>query len=192
MLNEKIHLEYTISSAILSPIVSYFIYADIDQNLIVMFHKFLQAKYILAIAVVFLLLNALVFVIAGSVQSIHGYIEFIEFGFSPGEGKRPGIHLLEGLDMFMVAMVFLIFGLGIARLFIFDKMDNSQVPSWLNVHDIKGLKVLLWETILVTLVILCVTNLIKSPMKSWEVLIFPLVILILTIALYLMRGKEEH
>jgi hypothetical protein len=63
---------------------------------------------------------------------------------------------------------------------------------WLNVHDLKGLKVLLWETILVTLVILCVTNLIKLSSLSWETLIYPILILVLAAALFLMRGKESH
>jgi len=44
-------------------------------------------------------------------------------------------------------------GFGIARLFLFNKAPGEQVPSWLRFHEMKGLKVLLWETILVTLVI---------------------------------------
>lgn len=157
-----------------------------------MFTRLLHARYIFVIAVVFLLLNSLIFIVAGAVHSFHGIIEFFELGFMPDGESRPGLHLLEGLDMFMVAMVFLIFGLGVARLFIFDKVESSQVPSWLNIHDLKGLKILLWETILVTLVILCITNLVKHPAKAWEALVFPLVILILALALHLMRGKEGH
>jgi uncharacterized membrane protein YqhA len=157
-----------------------------------MFSRLLQARYVFLIAVVFLLLNSIIFILAGAVHSFHGIIEFIELGFLPDEESRPGLHLLEGLDMFMVALVFLIFGLGIARLFIFDKIESSQIPSWLNIRDLKGLKILLWETILVTLVILCVTNLVKHPARTWEALIFPIIILILTLALYLMRGKDSH
>ncbi len=157
-----------------------------------MFGKLLLVRYFFVIAVAILLLNAFIFLLVGAVHSIHGFIEFINVGFSPNDESRPGISLLEGLDSFMVSLVFLIFGLGIARLFIFDKMESNLIPKWLNFNDLKGLKILLWETILVTLVILCVSNLIKFPTRSWEALIFPIIILILSLALFLMKGKESH
>lgn len=157
-----------------------------------MFHKMLYVRYILLVAVVFLLLSACAFIIVGSIHCLHGFVELARHDFLPTEEARPGLHLLEGLDAYMVALIFMIFGLGIARLFVFDKANVEGLPAWLNIHDIKELKVLLWETILVTLVILCVTNLAKHPVRSWEVLLFPGVILILSLALYFVRGKESH
>lgn len=157
-----------------------------------MFDKLMRLRYLVGIAVIFLLINAFVFVVVGAVHCIHGYIEFVKVAFYPIDGARPGLHLVEGLDAFMLSLLFMIFGLGVARLFIFDKYNVEHIPAWLNIHDLKGLKVLLWETILVTLVILCVTNLIKFPGRSWETLIYPVLILILSAALFLMRGKESH
>ena len=157
-----------------------------------MFDKLLNLRYVVIIAVFFLLINSLVFIVVGVVHCIHGYIEFVNIGFYSTGESRPGLYLMEGLDAFMLAIVFLIFGLGVARLFVFDKHSVDRIPAWLNIHDLKGLKVLLWETILVTLVILCVTNLIKLSSLSWETLIYPILILILSAALFLMRGKESH
>lgn len=128
----------------------------------------------------------------GVVHCIHGYNEFVDINFRSSGESRPGLDLMEGLDAFMIALAFLIFGLGITRLFIFDKHHVERVPPWLNIRDLKGLKVLIWETVLVTLVILCVTNLIKFPSRSWDTLTYPILILILTAALFLMRGKESH
>jgi uncharacterized membrane protein YqhA len=156
-----------------------------------MFQKILAFRYILIIAVFFLLISSFVFIIVGAVLSIEGIIEFIHFGFIPNEEIRPGIKLLEGLDAFMIALIFMIFGMGIARLFLFDKDKDINVPSWLNIHDLKGLKILLWETILVTLVILSINPLVKGKVVSWEILIYPGFILILSLALFLMRGKEK-
>jgi len=155
-----------------------------------MFDKLLRIRYIFSIAVVFLLLSSLVFLIVGATQSLHGIIEFVSAGFVPNEEIRPGLHMLEGLDSFMISLVFFIFGLGIARLFIFDKAESKLIPGWLNIHNLKELKVLLWETILITLVILCLNSLIKSPAASWELLVLPILILILSAALFLMRVKE--
>lgn len=157
-----------------------------------MFEKLMLLRYAVIIAVFFLLTNSLVFIVVGVVHCIHGYVGFVDIGFRATEGSRPGLYLMEGLDAFMLALVFLIFGLGVARLFVFDQHSVAHIPAWLNIRDIKGLKVLLWETILVTLVMLCVTNLLKVSSHSWETLIYPTLILILAAALCLMRGKESH
>ena len=157
-----------------------------------MFEKLLRLRYVIIIAVFFLMLNSIVFLIVGAVHCIHGYKEFLSAGFYASEESRPGLYLMEGLDAFMLALTFMVFSLGLARLFIFDKVTVDRLPSWLNIHDLKGLKVLIWETILVTLVILCVTNILKYPGRSWDTLIFPALILILTVSLVLMRGKSSH
>jgi uncharacterized membrane protein YqhA len=156
-----------------------------------MFQKILGFRYVLIIAVFFLLISSLVFIIAGAVHCFEGIIEFIQVGFIPNENSRPGIKLLEGLDGFMVALIFMIFGLGIARLFLFDKDKDLNVPSWLQIHDLKGLKVLLWEAVLVTMVIMSINPILKKEMVSWEILIYPAFILILSLALFLMRGKGK-
>jgi uncharacterized membrane protein YqhA len=155
-----------------------------------MLKNLLNIRYLYLLSVLFLLINAIVFVIVGVVQSIQGYYAFITVGFHPKGIDRPGLFLLEALDAFMVSLVFLVFGLGVGRLFVFNKVDESILPAWLNVHNLKELKVLLWETILVTLVILSVTNVVKVPPKSWEDLVFPVFILILALALYFVRKAD--
>jgi uncharacterized membrane protein YqhA len=105
-----------------------------------MFKVLLQARYLFIIAVVFLLLNSVIFLIVGAVKTVHGYMEFIEIGFKPTGDVRPGLYILGGFDAFMIAMVCLIFGLGTARIFIYDKLESDRIPGWLNVHNIKETK----------------------------------------------------
>ena len=119
-----------------------------------MFRKLLSIRYIILAAVGILFLNSIFFIVGGTVFSVKGYIEFIQNGFIPSETYNPGLYILKGLDAFMLAIIFIIFGLGIARLFLFNNASEDQIPSWLRFNEMKGLKVLLWETILVTLVIL--------------------------------------
>src|SRR5688500_16131093 len=157
-----------------------------------MFDKLMHLRYVVIIAAFFLLINSLFFMIVGVVHCIQGYIKFVDIGFHSSKESRPGLYLMEGLDAFMIALAFLIFGLGIMRLFIFDKHKVQHIPAWLNIQDLKGFKILIWDTILVTLVILCVTNLVKFPSRTWDTLTYPMLILILTAALFLMRGKESH
>ena len=156
-----------------------------------MFRRLLSIRYIILVAVGILFINSIFFIIGGTVFSVKGYIEFIKNGFIPSENYNPGLYILKGLDAFMLAIIFIIFGLGIARLFLFNNASEDQIPSWLRFHGMKGLKVLLWETILVTLVIYCLQILLTNKELSLELLILPGAILLLAVALFFVRWKEQ-
>jgi uncharacterized membrane protein YqhA len=155
-----------------------------------MLQRLLRIRYIIIVAVGILFLNSIFFVIGGTVLSVKGYIEFTQNGFALSETYNPGMYILKGLDAFMLAIIFMIFGLGIARLFLFNNASDEQIPSWLRFHEIKGLKVLLWETILVTLVIYCLQVLMTHKELTPDLLILPAAILLLAAALFIVRWKE--
>jgi uncharacterized membrane protein YqhA len=151
-----------------------------------MFKKLLYVRYLFVIVVIFMMLNSLFFVIGGVIESIEGVRLFISHGLD--EEKKPGLKLLKGLDLFLISMVFMIFAIGIIRLFGIYKDNSDELPSWLNIHSFKELKVLLWETILVTLVVFTLTSIATDRSGlHWEMLILPGVILILSLSLYFMR-----
>jgi uncharacterized membrane protein YqhA len=157
-----------------------------------MFKRLLSIRYIIILAVCILLLNSVFFIVAGTLMSLKGYTEYIQNGLMPSDTYEPGMLILKGLDAFMLAIIFIIFGLGIARLFLFNSAPDDQIPSWLRFHEMKGLKVLLWETILVTLVIYCLQILLTSKELVLELLILPVAILLLTVALFFMRWREQN
>jgi len=156
-----------------------------------MLNKILRIRYVFIIAVFFTILNSLFFLVAGAVKSVKGYKIFLEDGFSV-EG-HPGLYLLEGLDYFLVSIVFLIFGLGVLNIFINYKKVDENLPDWLKIGSFMGLKILLWETVLVTLVVYSFTAVIaKVDSLQWNVLVLPAVILILTIAVVILKRSEKH
>ena len=155
-----------------------------------MIHKFTPFKYVYLLAVIILLISSVFFIITGTMHSIEGYRIFIEIGFLDKQEIFPALYLLDGLDFFMLSLVFMIFGLGIARLFIFHKSDGKRLPQWLNVKSLSELKLLLWKTILLTLVIFTVTYILKHPIDSWNTQILPSVILILSAALFLIHKTD--
>jgi uncharacterized membrane protein YqhA len=156
-----------------------------------MFQKLLRIRYVVLLAVGILFINSIFFIVGGTVFSVKGYIEYARNGFIPSETYNPGLYILKGLDAFMLAIIFIIFGLGIARLFLYNNAPEDQIPSWLRFHEMKGLKVLLWETILVTLVIYCLQILLTHKELSFELLILPGAILLLSVALFFVRWKEQ-
>jgi uncharacterized membrane protein YqhA len=144
--------------------------------------QLIHFRYLFAIAVVFMLVNSFFFILSGVALSIHGYIEF---------AIRPGLYLLESLDAFMVSLVFMIFGIGTANIFLFDKVQTEGNPAWLNISNLGELKTLMWKTILFTMVVFAVTQLVKNQQYTWGTLIFPLVILILSAAFFLVHQTKH-
>jgi uncharacterized membrane protein YqhA len=96
------------------------------------------------------------------------------------------------LDRFLIAVLFYIFGVGMIKLFMPELFRETDLPKWLDIRDIKELKVLLWETVLVTLMVVSVTELVSTKGElTWNSLIMPSVIAILSLSLFLMRSKVE-
>jgi uncharacterized membrane protein YqhA len=156
-----------------------------------MFKKILRVRFIILLGVIFTFINSAVFMIAGVVDSIHGYSLFIKHGISAE--YRPGLHLLNALDMFLVSIVFMIFALGIMKIFTHYHLPEVDLPGWLKISSFKELKILLWETILVTLVVFSLTGLVNTTEKlTWDHLVLPLIILILTASLYLVKKEDKH
>ena len=150
---------------------------------------FYKYRYLFLIAVIFLLLNSLAFIIMGVVESMEGYIDLLRSNFRSTEAHRPGTQLLDGLDLFVSALVFMIFGLGLGQLFVLNDTAYRSLPRGLAINSLKELKILLWETILVALVIYCVTHLLRMEPLSWDILPFPTLILILSLALFFFKSE---
>ena len=138
-------------------------------------------------------MNALLFIGIGAYFSIHGAI-----GIFAGElhsETHPGLQLLESLDMFLIALVFLIFALGITKLFHpgFGEKGNNMIPEWLKIKDFTGLKLILWETILISLVVLFVNEVVKADGHfEWTILLIPGAIFLLAVSLLLLKKGEGH
>jgi uncharacterized membrane protein YqhA len=122
-------------------------------------------------------------------MSIHGLSSYFLNGFSIDPEDPPGLHLIESLDSFIIALVFLVFSFGISRLFIFDTIKSDLLPKWLNIEGLKDLKVLLWETILVAFVVIFISYYLKNTPDTWEALQIPVIILILSISLYFLKKE---
>ena len=156
-----------------------------------MFHYLIKIRFLFILAVIFILGNSCVFLAQGVIRSFHAYSDIIHHGVIPTTESKPGIKMLESLDSFMVAFVFMSFGLGIGKLFIYNGVNDSNLPSWLRISDFRQLKILLWESILLLFVIYTLGDFVEIRPSTWESMVPPLIILILSLALFFMR-KENH
>ena len=147
-------------------------------------------RYILRAAItviaVILAINALVLVGRGVVLTWHAYRDL----FDPLVDK-PLLPALEAVDLFFMALVFLIMAIGLVQLFIGDvPMMKSLSFPWLKIDSFTALKILLWDTFLVTLLVLFVTRVFAEPVLDWDMLILPAAILMLAVCSFLLKQKH--
>jgi len=164
-----------------------------------MFKHFLKLRYIYLIIVLFNLLNSLACLAIGVYKSILGYKAMIR-GFSEDEAlANPAIILVESLDTFLISLVFLIFAFGVYKVFISDNTKETELPKWLDIKSLIDLKMLLWETFIIILLVFSATVVIENIHDlSWELFILPSIVFILTVGLVILRidlkknsGKQQ-
>ncbi|MFC5269984.1 YqhA family protein [Adhaeribacter terreus] len=156
----------------------------------------LRIRYVYIIAVVFTLLNSIFFLISGVIESVHGFEIFFR-KLRSGEKILIGVYFMESLDRFLVAFVFMIFSLGIWKLFYVKNDQAVDLPAWLQISSLKDLKILLWETIMVTLVVFTISMIVNTTAEEgvsldsleWNALVLPAIILTLSVSLYFMRKE---
>jgi uncharacterized membrane protein YqhA len=159
-----------------------------------MFRQFFSYRIIAILIALFLFINSLAFTVGGVWLSCKG-IYFILKG-KIGSEIRPGVMIMESIDIFLLALVFLIFAIGIIKLFIPDAHQSIQVKNlhWLKINNFTDLKMLLWEAVLTTLVVFFITGYVHNVEHGvdWETLILPASILLLAISYYIMKKSETH
>ena len=152
-----------------------------------MFERLLKIRYIAIVIVILTVVHSLAFLFIGTKLALTAYAHIL--GGAPPD-VRPGMELLHSLDFLFVSMVLLVLGLGIAKLFLLGpNVNDSNLPVWLRIENIGELKVLLWETVLTTLLIAGLPDLVAGLFGKleWTVLILPAAILVLALSLYFMK-----
>jgi|GEM_PF-2164197 len=150
-------------------------------------------KFSAGIIATFMALLTCGVVVLGAKQGTKAFFTLLKYLRTSDPELHVGIQILDTLDIFLIAIVFLIFTVGIVQLFI--KHDNKDyldsVPDWLIIHNLSDLKFLLMQTIIATLFIYCISVLAESderPLEEW--LIVPAVILMLSISLAVLMLAE--
>ena len=154
-----------------------------------MFRQLLKIRYVAVVIVILALLHSVAFLVMGAKIALRAYWHVLDETAAAAE--RPGIELLHSLDFLFVSLVLLVLGLGIAKLFVVNltEEETAALPIWLRIESITELKVLLWETILTTLLIVALSDLIRGLFTKleWSALTIPAAILLLALSLFLIK-----
>lgn len=149
---------------------------------------------VIAIPILCTFLAAFVFVGVGVEVAVTGVKAVLAGNFH--DGSHTGIKLVEMLDLFMVAFMFFVIGLGFSKLFlpssILSRFLDRLRPSWLNVSNFTELKMLLWEVLLTAIVIVFVGDVYMAEGHyNWTMLLIPSAILLLSISMFLIKRGDK-
>ena len=110
------------------------------------------SRYMVLIAVIFLLLAALAVFVFGGIATVSIIVETFEQGEYNAKGARLlSVEIIEMIDTFLLGTVLLITSVGLFQLFIKPHMN---LPEWLIVTNLEQLKFNLLAVIVVMLAIL--------------------------------------
>ena len=145
-----------------------------------MMYRLLTISIFIVVFITFL--NAMVFFGLGVYHSVLAYIDVANGRMD----NHPGIVLVESLDRFLFGFVFIIFSIGLSRLFLADKpfLKNYELP-WLKITEFHQLKSILVSAILVALFVAWAPFAVvfsQAETLSWTNLLFPACILILSVS----------
>jgi hypothetical protein len=106
-------------------------------------------------------------------------------------GGKPGVLLIESVDAFLFSLVVLILSGGIFKLFCGSETTFNNIGIFSQLKTFKDLKILLWESLLLTLTVWCANSFFLASSESqYEQLILPVSIVLLAVALNLVKGKK--
>jgi uncharacterized membrane protein YqhA len=164
--------------------------------------RLLGMKLVLIPTVLFIFLISLVFTIRGIWISLSvfiglltGQMHFVRYE-EITSAEPPSLLLLEAVDSFLLSFVFFVFSFGLYKIFFLS--DSSEMkdslPRWLRLESIFELKALLWQSVLTTLVVIFLNSaviMISKNQMSWEFLVLPGSIMIISVALYFLKLAEK-
>ena len=149
--------------------------------------KIFQLKYFAILISIFTLLCGIIAIVLGSIRLVESVL--VITGFHEG---KPGIYLIEAVDTYLFALVILVLGGGIFKLFVGGEHTFKQSVVFSKINTFMDLKVLLWETLLLTLTVWCsLSFFVDTDNLRYEQLILPVTIVLLALALKLMKGVKE-
>ncbi len=161
------------------------------------FESFLwKSRLVVTIAVVFSLIGALIIFVAASFDVWHTIIDTMNF-FIHHNLSKEAFHskllsqTIGAIDLYLIAVVMMIFSFGLYELFIsdIDDAENTAVGSRiLSIHTLDELKDKIGKVIVMVLIVGFFKRILHMRFNNpIEMLYFSLCILALSLALYLMH-----
>ncbi|WP_296317000.1 YqhA family protein [Winogradskyella sp. UBA3174] len=153
------------------------------------FESIFTLKYFALIISLLIMFSGLIAIAVGSIRLFKGFMELT--GLHEGT-SHPGVHIIEAVDTLLFSLVILVLGGGIFKLFVGNENTFKESIVFSKIKTFMDLKVLLWETLLLTLTVWCSLGFFARPKDlHYEQLILPVTIVLLALALKLIRDIKR-
>lgn len=143
-------------------------------------------QYISIIAVVSAVFSSLLMFTMGAFKTYNAYFFFFLHGNTGPASKQAIAYLIQGIDAFLIALVFMIFARGVYNIFIRGDEDVTQSDSSQHgVGSIAQLKRIIAELIIIILIVNFMEDVLGSDINTyeWEILVIPISIVLLSLGL---------
>lgn len=156
------------------------------------------SRYLTLFAVIGSLCAAIALFIRGTVVVAYGLMNFFRsFSLNHADDyEQLLVAFVSSVDIFLFAMVLIIFGMGIYELFI-NKIDPVERkadsrPSWLQISSIDELKSSLGKVILMVLIVSFFKHSLDIPFKSAkDLLLLSLGVVLIAVSLYIANKSHK-
>lgn len=161
-----------------------------------------SARYLSILAVIGSIISSIALFLRGCMvifESIrHFFIDLYDGKVDPNY-ERMFEELVSSVDIFLFALVLIIFGVGVYELFI-TKIDpverkNDTRPSWLRISSVDDLKSSLGKVIIMVLIVAFFKHTLELSKNQWgptTLLYLSIGILLIAAALYLTHKSGSH
>jgi len=148
-------------------------------------------QLIIKISIVILSLNSVVLLILGAYNLIISLLDFIKAVLKNEPRPHLALEIAHVLETVLIALVMIIFAIGLKVLFILDKENNKNIPQWLQVENFSELKLLLMEAIIASSFIFFITDIIEHQNNlTWTSLIIPISIFLLSMSFNFLKKTK--
>lgn len=110
------------------------------------------SRYLTFVAVIGIIIASIALLFYEGLVIISALVDMLNDGtISPKVSKTMAVGLIEAVDIFLIAIVAHIIGLGLYRLFVDPELP---LPNWLKLHDLDDLKSQLVSSVIAVLAVL--------------------------------------
>lgn len=149
-----------------------------------------SSRYLSILAVIGAIVSAVALFIEGSIIVFHAIADFSSLAAKGAEVNYEELfeHLVSSVDVFLFALVLIIFGVGVYELFIAKidpiEREHDTRPSWLQISSVDDLKSSLGKVILMVLIVSFFKHTLEIAKNAWT----PTALLYLSIGILLISG----
>lgn len=120
--------------------------------------RFFKVKYLALLVSTLLMISGILAIAIGAIRLVESVLQLLGIK----EGKA-GIHLIESVDTLLFSLVILVLAGGIFKLFVGNEHTFKESAIFSKLNSFMDLKVLLWETLLLTLTVWCALSFFVEP-----------------------------